>query len=41
MQTLQKGYRGLGLLVELNRDPALVLLALTGALLLGAYLGTP
>ncbi len=41
MQTIQKGYRGLGLLFELNRDLALVMLALTGALLLGAYLGSP
>ena len=41
MQTLQTGYRGLELLVELNFDRAIWLLALGGALFLGAYLGTP
>lgn len=41
MQTIQRGYRGLELLVELNLDRAFVLLALSGALFLGAYLITP
>ena len=41
MQTLQKGYKGLELLVEVNLDRFLIPLALGAALLLGAYLGTP
>lgn len=41
MQTIQRGYRGLELLVEVNLDRILVLIALSGALLLAAYIGTP
>ena len=41
MQTIQRGYRGLGLLVEINLDRLLVLGALASALLLAAYIGTP
>ena len=41
MQTIQRGYRGLGLLVEINLDRLLVLGALAGALFLAAYIGTP
>lgn len=40
MQTIQSGYRGLELLVELNLDRVFVLLALVGALLLGSYVGS-
>jgi hypothetical protein len=39
MQTLQKGYRGLSLLVDLNWDRILYLAALLGALMIGAYIG--
>jgi hypothetical protein len=41
MQTIQRGYRGLGLLVLLNSDRFLVLAALSGALFLAAFLGAP
>ena len=41
MQTIQRGYRGLGLLVEINLDRLLVLGALSSALFLAAYIGTP
>lgn len=41
MQKLQKGFRGLELLVELNFDYVFVMLALSGALFLAAYIGTP
>lgn len=40
MQTIQSGYRGLELLIELNLDRVFVLLALAGALLLGSYIGS-
>lgn len=38
MQTLQNGYRGLGLILELNWDRILVLLAIATALGVNAYL---
>ena len=41
MQTLQTGYKGLELLVQLNLDRFLVPLALGGALFLAAYIGAP
>ena len=41
MQVLEKGYKGLELLVELNLDRMIALLALTGALFLAAYIGAP
>ena len=41
MHTIQRGYRGLELLVEINLDRLLVLIALCGALFLAAYIGTP
>ena len=41
MQLLQQGYKGFELLVELNLDRFIALLALAGALYLAAYLGTP
>ena len=41
MQTIQRGYRGLGLLVEINLDRLLVLGALASALFLAAYIGSP
>lgn len=36
---IQRTYRGLGLLVEMNYDRALFVAALGTALFLGAYLG--
>ena len=41
MQTLQIGYRGLSLLVELNLDRLMYILAIGGALYLGAFLIAP
>lgn len=41
MQTIERGYRGLELLVELNLDRVFVLAALSGAIFLGAYLVAP
>lgn len=41
MQTIQRTYRGLELLFELNLDRVLVLAALGGALFLAAYIGSP
>ncbi|WP_413718341.1 hypothetical protein [Silicimonas sp. MF1-12-2] len=41
MQTIQRGYRGLELLFELNFDRLIVLAALSGALFFAAYVGTP
>lgn len=41
MRTLQNGYKGLELLVELNLDRFMVLFALAVALFAGAYLGAP
>ena len=40
MQTLQKGYKGLELLVEVNLDRFLIPLALAGALFFAAYIGS-
>ena len=40
MQTIQKGYLGLKLLVMLNLDRVFVLTALSGALFLAAYIGS-
>lgn len=40
MQTIERGYRGLELLVRLNTDRILVLVALSGALLLADYLAS-
>ncbi len=40
MTTLRRGYRGLGLLVELNLDRFAVILALGAALFLAAYIGS-
>jgi hypothetical protein len=39
MQAIEKGYRGLSLLVDLNWDLALYLGAITAALVVGMYLG--
>ncbi len=39
MQTLQMGYRGLELLVELNLDRFAAILALSAALFLAAWIG--
>lgn len=41
MRAIQDGYKGLELLVELNLDRLIVLLALCGALFLAAYIGAP
>lgn len=41
MQLLQKGYRGLGLLVEMNLDRFIILLAICAAICFGAYFGSP
>lgn len=40
MQTLQTGYRGLTLLVDLNWDRLLYVGTIAVALLLGAYVGS-
>ena len=40
MHTLHAGYRGLGLLVMINLDRLLSVLAIAGALYLGAFLGS-
>ncbi len=39
MHALQNGYRGIELLVELNLDRLVAVLALCGALFLAAYIG--
>ena len=39
MQALQRSFKGLELLVELNLDRLISLLALRGALYLAAYIG--
>jgi hypothetical protein len=39
MHSFQRTYRGFSLMVEVNSDRILFLGAITGALLLGAYLG--
>lgn len=41
MRAIQDGYKGLELLVELNLDRLIALLALCGALFLAAYIGAP
>jgi hypothetical protein len=41
MQLLSSGYKGLELLVELNVDRVIWILALGGALFLAAYIGAP
>ena len=41
MQVIERGYKGLELLVELNLDRLIALLALGGALFLAAYIGAP
>lgn len=40
MHTLQNGYRGLSLLVDINWDLILYLATISGALMLGAYIGS-
>ncbi|MGJ8583157.1 MAG: hypothetical protein ACSHXD_03610 [Marinosulfonomonas sp.] len=40
MQTIQTGYRGLSLLMDLNWDRLLYLATIAGALMLGAFVGT-
>ena len=40
MAVLQKGYRGLSLLVLLNADRLFIAAVLCSALFLGAYIGT-
>jgi hypothetical protein len=41
MQMIQKNYRSLELLFELNLDRFFMLFALCAALFLAAYIGTP
>lgn len=40
MQAISKGYRGLGVLVELNWDRALYLCTIALALCFGAFIGS-
>jgi hypothetical protein len=40
MQTLQNGYRGLGLLMDLNWDRILYLMTILAALWIGAFVGS-
>ena len=40
MQTLQKSYRGLGLLMDMNWDRILYLVTILAALWLGAFVGS-
>lgn len=40
MQTIQTGYRGLSLLMDLNWDRLLYIATIAGALMLGAFVGT-
>ena len=40
MQTIQSGYRGLGLLFSINWDRLLYIAAITFALYFGAFLGS-
>lgn len=40
MQTIEKSYRGLAFLVELNLDRLFTTLALGGALFLASYIST-
>ena len=41
MQMLEKGYKGLGLLVEVNLDRFIFPVAICAAICLGAYIGSP
>ena len=41
MRIIEQGYKGLELLVELNLDRMIAVLALGGALFLAAFLGSP
>jgi len=40
MQTIQAGYRGISLLVDLNWDRLLYVATIAVALMLGAYIGS-
>lgn len=40
MQTIQQGYRGLGLILNLNWDRILYVFTIAFALFLGAYIGS-
>lgn len=40
MRTLQNGYRGLGLLMDLNWDRILYLMTILAALWIGAFVGS-
>jgi hypothetical protein len=40
MQTLENGYRGLSLLMELNWDRILYLMTILAALWIGAFIGS-
>jgi hypothetical protein len=40
MQTIQNGYRGLSMLVDLNLDRFLTIGTLLAALLVGGYIGS-
>lgn len=40
MQTIQAGYRGLGLLMSLNWDRVLYICTLAFALMFGAFIGS-
>ncbi len=40
MQTLQHGYRGMSLLVQINADRIFAIAALAAALFAGAYFGS-
>jgi hypothetical protein len=40
MQTLTSGYRGLGLLISINRDALLSAATILAALALGGFLGS-
>ncbi|SMX34950.1 hypothetical protein [Actibacterium lipolyticum] len=40
MQTISNGYRGLSLLLDLNLDRLFSVVAIGGALMAGAYLGS-
>lgn len=40
MQTLQRGYKGMSLLVQINADRLVAVGVLIGALYVGAYFGS-
>jgi len=40
MQAIQKSYRGISLLVDLNWDRLLYIATIVGALMLGAFVGS-